>query len=196
MGGRRKKRLNLRDGVFIVGEGITEQYYFSHLKQLKKYRCVVKPRFFGKTDIAQIEKTVERLLQGYVTVICVFDADVSQRNIVEKTKLEKFKRKYSKNETVIICDSLPSIELWFLLHYIKINQRFPNYRMVIRELKKYIPNYDKTEKYLGNSKWVENLVGKLNIAVINAKSKNLEIGESYSNIYKAIEKLDSLVYSR
>ncbi|OQX75273.1 MAG: hypothetical protein B6D64_11920 [Bacteroidetes bacterium 4484_276] len=192
MGGRRKKRLNLRDGVFIVGEGMTEQYYFSHLKQIKKYRCEVKPRFFGKTDIAQIEKTVERLLQGYVTVICVFDADVSQRNIVEKTKLEKFKRKYSKNETVIICDSLPSIELWFLLHYIKINRRFQNYKLVIHELKKHIPNYEKTEKYFEKSKWVENLVRKMNIAVINAKSKNLEIGDSYSNMYKAIEKLDSL----
>ncbi len=192
MGGRRKKRLNLRDGVFIVGEGMTEQYYFSHLKQIKKYRCEVKPRFFGKTDIAQIEKTVERLLQGYVTVICVFDADVSQRNIVEKTKLEKFKRKYSKNEIVIICDSLPSIELWFLLHYIKINRRFQNYKLVIHELKKHIPNYEKTEKYFEKSKWVENLVRKMNIAVINAKSKNLEIGDSYSNMYKAIEKLDSL----
>ncbi|MCK4663586.1 MAG: RloB domain-containing protein [Bacteroidales bacterium] len=191
MGGRRKKNLALREGIFIVGEGITEQYYFNHLKQIKKYNCIVKPRFFGNTDIAQIEKTVKNLLLGYVTIICVFDADVSERNEVEKKKLEKFKRKYSKNKEVIICDSLPSIEFWFLLHYLRTNRNFPNSKMVVQELKKYITNYDKTEKFLEKSKWVEELVEKLTTACINAKNIKSGTGNSYSNIYKAIEKLES-----
>ncbi len=62
MGGRRKKGLVLKGDVFVIGEGITEQYYFSHLKQLKKYKCIIKPRFFGKTSIDEIGKSVERLL--------------------------------------------------------------------------------------------------------------------------------------
>lgn len=84
MGGRRKRNLDLKGSVFVIGEGITEQYYFTHLKHLRKYKCVVKPRFFGKTSIDEIEKSVKKLLPGGVSVICVFDADVSERNATEK----------------------------------------------------------------------------------------------------------------
>lgn len=94
MGGRRQQKLELRGNVYLIGEGITEQYYFAHLKLLQKYNCVVKPRFFGKTSISEIEKSVRKLLLGGVTVICVFDADVSMRDKVEKVKLAQFKQRY------------------------------------------------------------------------------------------------------
>ena len=192
MGGRRKKNLILREGIFIIGEGLTEQYYFHHLKQIKKYNCIVKPRFFGNTNITQIEKTVENLLQGYVTVICVFDADVSKRNEVERRKFEKFKRKYTNTKRVIICDTLPSIEYWFLLHFLDTNKSFTSSRKVLQELKKYIPNYEKTEKFLEKSKWIKEFVNKLEVACKNAKKDIPGSGNSYSNIYKAIAKLKSL----
>lgn len=191
MGGRRNKNLDLRGGVFVIGEGITEQYYFTHLKNLKKYKCVVKPRFFGKTDIVQIEKSVEKLLPGGVYIICVFDADVSERNAAEKEKLNQFKRKYQKNKDIIICDSLPSIEFWFLLHFVKTGKHFKNSKTVERELKKFVADYSKTENYLKNIRWVEQLIEKLETACNNAKSMEQVDGYSYSNVYKAIEQFET-----
>lgn len=191
MGGRRKRKLDLKGSVFVIGEGITEQYYFAHLKHLRKYNCVVKPRFFGKTSIDEIEKSVKKLLLGGVFVICVFDADVSERDVAEKEKLNQFKRKYQRNKNVLICDSLPSIEFWFLLHFVKTNKHFPNSKTVERELKKFVTDYSKTKNYLKNICWVEQLVKKLETAYDNAKSLGQIAGNSYSNIFKAIEKLES-----
>ncbi|PKQ67578.1 hypothetical protein BZG01_07540 [Labilibaculum manganireducens] len=190
MGGRKNKKLDLRNGIFIVGEGITEQYYFAHLKQLRKYNCSVKPRFFGKTSIDEISRTVSKLLMGGVSVICIFDADVAARDKVENEKLNKFKKKYQKNNLVTICDSLPSIEFWFLLHFVKTNGLFVNSKSLEKELKKHIPNYNKTESYLKNKTWVEQFINQLDFACVNAKEIDQTQGCSYSNIFKAIDLLE------
>lgn len=190
MGGRRSKSIALKKGLYVIGEGITEQYYFTHLKSIKNYRCVVKPRFFGKTDIARISKQVQKLLMGDITVICIFDADVSQRNKVEEIKFQQFKKKYAKNKNVIICDSLPSIEFWFLLHFVQTNKSYNNSKSVEKELLKFISSYDKTKGFLENSKWVEKLVENLDDALTYAQNMDIVEGVSYSNIYKAILKLE------
>ena len=39
MGGRRQNTRDLKPGIYIIGEGITEQYYFSHLRELYKLNC-------------------------------------------------------------------------------------------------------------------------------------------------------------
>ncbi len=190
MGGRRSKNLELKKGLYIIGEGITERYYFTHLKNLKNYKCVVKPRFFGKTDITQITKQVEKLLLGDITVICVFDTDVSQRNDVENSKLQKFRKKYVKNQNVIICDSLPSIEFWFLLHFVQTSKAFANSKAVEKELEKHIIGYSKSKAFLEKSKWVEILTEKLKNALLNSQCYEIEKGYSYSSIYKAIIELE------
>jgi hypothetical protein len=195
MGGRRSKGIELKEGIYIIGEGITEQYYFSHLKKLKKYECFIKPRFFEKTSIDDIEKSVKSLLSGGITVICVFDADVSERDMKEKEKLNRFLKKYKNNKDLIICDSLPSIEFWFLLHFVKTNKAFLNSKVVEKELKKHFKDYRKTKEFLENAKWVENLTEKLEFACKHAKSIGQHNGYSYSNIYMAIDVLEKKAFS-
>lgn len=170
MGGRRQNNIELRGRTYIVGEGITEQFYFAHLKQLRKYDCVIKPRFFGKTSISEIEKSVQKLLLGGVHVICVFDADVSVRDETENKKLEQFQKRYRRNRNVLICESFPSIEFWFLLHYIKTTRNFQNADEVEKELKKHIPDFLKETSFLEKKKWVEELCanGKLTNALTRA----------------------------
>ncbi len=191
MGGRRSKKLKLKKGLYIIGEGITEQFYFSHLKTLNNYKCIIKPRFFGKTDILRITKQVEKLLLGDITVICVFDADVSLRNKVENNKLQQFKNKYKRNKNVIICDSLPSIEFWFLLHFIQTTKPFINSKSVEKELRKHMIGYSKNKTFLEDAKWVEALSNKLKEAMQNSQSNETANGHSYSNIYKAIVELEA-----
>lgn len=179
--------MKLRESIYVIGEGLTEKYYFQHLKKLKSYPCVVRPRFFpSKNSIFYLEKRTKELLSADVTVICAFDADVSLRNEEEKLRLQKFIAKYKNNDKAILCDSLPSIEFWFLLHFKKTNRHFANYNALKAELKKYIPDYDKTEKYLMQDKWVRVLIFTQDRAIEHAKLLTLN-NTSYSNIYKAIE---------
>jgi hypothetical protein len=184
--------MRLKESIYVIGEGLTEKYYFQHLKKLKGYSCVVRPRFFSsKNNIYYIEKRTNELLLADVTVICVFDSDVAQRNREEKERLQSFVAEYQNNEKVIICDSLPSIEFWFLLHFKKTNKYFPNYNSIRDELRKFITDYDKTERFLLQDKWVRVLVNRQHLAVNNGKSLNSDEG-SYSNIYKAIELLEKI----
>lgn len=184
--------MKLRESIYVIGEGLTEKYYFQHLKKAKGYSCVVRPRFFSnKNSIYYLEKRTKELLLADVTVICAFDSDVAQRNKEEKKLLRNFIAKYRTNRNVIICDSLPSIEFWFLLHFKKTNKHFPNYNAIRTELRKFITGYDKTEKFLLQDNWVKTLADKQESAIKNSKILKPDEG-SYSNIYRAIELLEKL----
>ena len=141
----------------IIGAGITEQWYFTHLKALRGYRVKIRPRFFGTETAAGLDKKIDEVLRDDGIAICVYDADVSTWNETERKKLAALQKKYEGNASVLLCDSLPSIEYWFLLHYKHTTRHFGTSKAVIKELKKYIPQYDKTDQFLGNRKWVEDM---------------------------------------
>ncbi len=178
-----------RNNIGIVGEGLTEKWYFTHLKRLKGYSCVIKPKhFFTRGNVLYIEKRTKEFLAAGMIVICVFDTDLAERSDAEKKKVQAFKTRYGRKKDVIICDSLPSIEFWFLIHYKKTNRQFTSYNQIRQELLKDLPGYEKTEKYLQQDTWVRCLIEKQEEAIANAQS--LASGGSYSNIYKAIELLE------
>lgn len=144
----------------IIGAGITEQWYFTHLKTLRGYRVKIRPRFFGNETAAGLDKKIEEVLRDESIAICVFDADVSTWNEAERKKLTALQKKYEGNASVLLCDSMPSIEYWFLLHFKHTTRHFGTSKSVIKELKKYIPQYDKTEQFLSNQRWVEEMTGE------------------------------------
>ena len=41
-----RKNTATRQVIHIAGEGLTELFYFSHLKKLLSYRYSISPRFF------------------------------------------------------------------------------------------------------------------------------------------------------
>lgn len=187
----RETRTNLKQpklDVYVVGEGITEQYYFTHLKKLYNLKYKIQPRFFGNTSIREIDEVVRQLVSADMFAICVFDLDTSEREKSEKEKLDKFISCYKDNENVIICTSLPSIEYWFLIHYKDTNKYFNASKEVEKELIKHIKNYEKTKKFLEKEKWVKDLYSnnKLQTAIERAK-KNIDKIGSYTNMYEAID---------
>ena len=93
----------------------------------------------------------------------------------------------------MLCDSLTSIEYWFLLHYENTNRYFKDSAATENELRKHIPEYEKKSKFLEELKWVSDLCsdGKLELAKNRANFFG-EDGESYSNVYKAFELLEKL----
>ena len=162
----RKARKNTatRQVIHIVGEGLTELFYFSHLKKILGYRYSISPRLFENNSIEKIDKKIKELLDEDVFVICVFDADVSRRSDAENKKMVSLKKKYENNPNVILCDSLQSIEYWFLLHFEDTCRHFQD--SAAKEMladSKMDRACELAEKYKGR--------------------------DSYSEIYKAIKKV-------
>ena len=124
--------------------------------------------------------------------VCVFDVDVTRIHKADKIKFDAMRKRYSNNPSVIICESMPSIEFWFLLHYIKSNRYFATSDDVISILRRYLSNFSKQQSYISKENWVASLMAdnKLTTAINNAVSIGEE-GESYSNLYKLFALLNS-----
>ena len=188
---RRTATINKKpERAVIIGAGITEKYYFSHLQSLYNLKIKIRPRYFGNENISTLEKHIKQVLDNEGLAIVVFDADVSSWNNTESKRLQGLKQKYDKNKRVILCDSMPSVEFWFLIHFINTNKYYGTSKAVINELIKYIPKFDKTESFLSSSKWVEEMCkeGKFEKAYSRAQKLGMD-GDSYSNLWKAIEYL-------
>lgn len=139
-----------------------------------------------------MDRKISEIIDGGGIAICVFDTDVSERIDAEKKKLNGLLKKHGRKKNVIFCDSLPSVEYWFLLHYKNTNRYFNNSEAVERELKAFIEHYEKTMDFLEKEKWVADLCSdhKLETAIQRAKNFG-DNSPSYSNIYKAFEKFKS-----
>ena len=176
----RKARKNIatRQVIHIVGEGLTELFYFSHLKKILGYRYSISPRLFENNSIEKIDKKIKELLDEDVFVICVFDADVSRRSDAENKKMVSLKKKYENNPNVILCDSLQSIEYWFLLHFEDTCRYFQDSAA-----------YDKTRKYLEKDKWVKEMLADSKMDRACELAEKYKGRDSYSEIYKAIKKV-------
>lgn len=175
--------------ISLIGEGITEQYYFKHIRTLYGYRYTLKPYFFGTTSLQDMDRKISEVINSNGIAICVFETDVSERVDAEKKKFTALLKKYSKKKNVIFCDSLPSIEYWFLLHYQNTNKYFYNSKAIEKELKAFMENYDKKNIFLEKEKWVSELCSDNKLETAILRSKNFgDKNPSYSNIYKAFEK--------
>ncbi|MDD3078454.1 MAG: RloB family protein [Paludibacter sp.] len=174
--------------ITLIGEGMTEQYYFKHIRSIYGYKYILKPYYFGTTSLKDMDRKIAEVVAGGGIAICVFDTDVSERVEAEKKKLTALFKKYNKKENVIFCDSLPAIEYWFLLHYQNTNKYYNNANSVEDELSLFLLDYRKSTVYLEKEKWVSDLCAneQLEIAIERAR-KFGKTGESYSNIFKAFD---------
>ena len=177
--------------ITIIGEGATERYYFTHLKRLHGYNYVCKPRNFTEQTFDEMQKQIERVLADNGIAVCVFDADVTRTRPAEKAKFEDMKRKYADNPAVILCDSMPSIEFWFLLHYLNTNRYFATSDDVIDVLHRYMPNFSKHQSFLSKEAWVSELLNDDKMRQAAIRAEEFREGESYTNLHILFNELDS-----
>mgnify|MGYP004646674907 CR=1 FL=1 len=65
---RRTATINKKpERAVIIGAGITEKYYFSHLQSLYNLKIKIRPRYFGNENISTLEKLIKQ--QGRRTKI-------------------------------------------------------------------------------------------------------------------------------
>ena len=160
----------------VLGDGQTEQYYLEHLKGINGYRYSIRPHFFSRITIEAAELLIDELISGgcdYIVYLMDFDTIVKQKKLVKYNRIIK---KYRNNSDVLICESMPCIEFWFILHYIKTTRIFQNADEAVMELKRHLPEFSKERTFLENAKWVNDLCsdGKLTSALRNASEINAE----------------------
>ncbi|MBO7068605.1 MAG: RloB domain-containing protein [Bacteroidaceae bacterium] len=187
----RQERELRRSRITVIGEGLTERWYFNHLRTVMGYRYDCKPRFFTHQSYQEMRKLIDSVLQNDGIAVCVCDADITLSNPEEKKRLEEMKQAYATEEgKVFICDSMPSIEFWFLLHYLETSKQFRTSDEVAQVLRRYMPTFQKHSTFLEKIQWVKDLCAgdKLQQAYTRAEAfgKNPE-ATYYSNIYTAIK---------
>ena len=187
MGRIRKERELWRPKITVIGEGVIERWYFNHMRSVKGFKYDCKPRFFSEQSYSEMEKLIDSVVGQGGFAVCVCDADVTRVDDAAKSGLTGMKEKYKDSQDVLICDSMPSIEFWFLIHYLNIAKYFTDSKAVISKLWEWLPEYRQTGRFLEKRKWVEDLCrdGRLEEACVRASAMK-EDSQSYSNVYKAI----------
>ncbi len=192
----RTKR-NLKKRYAVLGDGITEQWYLKHLKDLKHYKYKVNPSLFTDIGIEKAGGIIDGLLkEGYdqVTYLTDYDTIISQG---KQQQFEKFVGRYAKRPKVLICETMPAIELWFLLHFTYTTREFPECAQVERDLKRFLPDYEKHKSFLEKQVWVKDMLKGEGNAIINAErlqnlvdEENVGVHFPYSKVPLALKEFD------
>jgi hypothetical protein len=163
--------------VAIVGEGETEWFYFNNMRQDEKFSFKVAPDLPKHSDYKSIIKTArDKINEGYDLVFCVLDLDRIITNDTEKKGYNLEKSKAKANKGIEFIETMPCIELWFLLHFLESysSRVYIDYKQVSIPLKNYIPNYEKTTKFLKTIRLYEYLNKKGNFEKANEFATRLE----------------------
>lgn len=149
----------MRKTIAVIGEGITEKYYVESLKGISPF--VIMPRELGikASSLKSLSKNIDLSInKGFDEIYCLIDMDgkISGKNKNDyltiknkyhnKTFIKKSKGLESK---VFFVETERCTELWFLYYFTKgvITRKFNSYQELEKELRKYRPNYEKSEKY-------------------------------------------------
>ena len=145
----------IKDSIIVIGESITEYYYFNSLKD--DYRQInIKPTYpKHSTGLDYLEQEIDKAVDaGYSLIICVVDMD-NKKDGKEKSEYEKFKqrlegvhtiKKYDYKYEIRFIENERCLEIFFLFYYAYTSRCFQNQPELLAELNKHC-DYDKTEKF-------------------------------------------------
>ena len=179
--------------IAVVGDGQTEKIYFEKLKEVEGLRNVsLKPDLPKNVGSYKgvFDKAESLYEQGYDEVYCLIDMDkVLSDNTLAKYLTDK---KRIEKKGIVVFESNPCLEFWFLLHFVRTTKPFSNCESVERELQRYILNYSKNQQYLVQSNIYKTLKPNLLKAFENGKwieenSNENDYNSSKSEIFKLIK---------
>ena len=195
-------KIKIKPKYAIIVDGECEFWYIQMLKRNENLISVdLKPEIPQRKALSeQFDKVVE-LSKDYDKVYWVIDFDVVCKETREakknkKTALQELKeyintlKKKFENIIVVIINN-PCFEYWLLLHFEMTSRLYSSYNELIRQLKKYLPDYEKSRRYytsLNNDIYLR-LASKLPVAIINANKlkefdlDNPNVGVSQMNIF-------------
>jgi hypothetical protein len=160
---RKSKNKPTKFRIAIVGEGITEWYYFINMRHAERFSFKVEPELPNHSDYKSVISTARRKRnEGYDLVFCVLDLDRILANPTEKKGYYSEKAKKKLNAGIEFIETMPCIELWFLLHFLNNYSAkiYLNYEQLSKALKKHIPCYGKTADFFQKNPIYEYLSSK------------------------------------
>ena len=155
--GRKKKTLPRRKSAAVIVEGQTEKWYISMLKRNERSLPInIKPELNVKKTLEKQYEYVINAAEDYTKVFWVVDFDTildetknARRGI--QTPLERFnnyRRRVEKDyKNVVIVVNNPCLEFWLLLHFEFTARYFDECNKAGKQLKKHLPDYEKTERF-------------------------------------------------
>lgn len=186
----------VRNAEIIIGEGITEEYYFSSLRDV----LVVKPRTksLKPYNMKELEAAIKDYAgKGYTKIHCLIDMDNKVSTPENMKQYQRLKQKYHhkrvKNTDCEVCfyESYPSIELFFYYYFESSTAEKTNEGL--KSWLKHKCGYDTSERYLSKSSLHKTFIGKdgcLEDAIHHAKdSVRLREGDTYHCSYTEIGEL-------
>lgn len=190
-----------KKSIAIIGEGITEWFYFDSLRIARHYSFKVAPDFPQHSDIYHMKKLADDYLRRqYDHIICLVDMDRLNTHPTEMECYKKIKAECSKE--IMWVETNPCTEFWFLLHFLPglTTRHYDNQDEAIAELRRFIPGYEKSKHFFAKSDLFNYLCqnGDLERAKANAKrlcilaSKDNDDHLAYSQIHMVLELLDSM----
>lgn len=190
MGGRQTRKRKLYPAIAIVGEGITESIYFSQMRQQEDLQFTVKPDMGKNSGVDSIvSKALDLLEKEYDKVFCAIDMDELVRDATLMRKYKKLRKEHD-GEGLVFIETHPCTEFWFLLHYVFTTKPYTSYSQLQKELRKHLPSYEKTERYLAGNNIYKQLKPNQPAARSNAEKTVLtDAGNSRSEIHKILDYL-------
>ncbi|MEI8086656.1 MAG: RloB family protein [Paludibacter sp.] len=141
----------------FVGDGECEYWYIQMLKRNERAINVdFKPELLQKKKLIDQYKKVIELSNDYDKVFWVVDFDTLVKETREakkgtKTAIQEFKEYCDKisggYENIEIVVNNPCLEYWILLHYERTSKYYETGDRVGKQLKKYLPEYNKSQSF-------------------------------------------------
>jgi hypothetical protein len=169
---REKAGRQLKPMYLILVEGATERIYFEELWDCNPrpgFTIKIKKAKHGNPEPLVHEALRERDEGVYNFIWCVYDCDVFQHS-----NMESFETIYKKaiERGIQFAESMPSIEVWFVLHYGKPQKFYQGKAAVIKDLQKHIPGYCKEQRWQEKNLYL-NLKVRQDEAFFNVKGFEL-----------------------
>ncbi len=173
----------LKHRILVIGEGITEFYYFQSLKD-RFPGIQISSSHPNHPNIHDISQEIEKGVKvGYDHIFCAIDMDNKEGREGERERheYEELKRAYSQpietSDEGMTCnvkffETHRCIELFFLYYFRYTSKAFLSQDALIKELRKYC-KYEKSWKFFrqhgGLHSYFEKRGGSLENAIKHAK---------------------------
>jgi hypothetical protein len=152
----RKNKIKACPNFAFVVDGDTEVWYLQMLKRNERTLTVnIEPKLPSKKSIPDQFEMVKSLAEDYTKVFWIIDYDVIIKETREAKKgvetpeqlFIRLREVAIKIKNVIVIVNNPCLEFWLLLHFEQTSRLFTPCNSAEKQLKKHLPDYEKTRQY-------------------------------------------------
>lgn len=112
----------LKNSEIVIGEGITEEYYFKSIRDVISNKPTPKP--LKPYNMDELERAIKRYaIDGYSKIHCLIDMDKKVKEPKTMEEYKKLKQKYDRKQVkktdceVRFYESFPSVEQFFYYYF-------------------------------------------------------------------------------